>query len=114
MGGMTVLYDEDCVFCTRIAARLARRPGIAAEPIGSTAGARMLRDLTASERYAAVHVVDAHGRRSTGGAALPPLLEALPGGALPAALCRAFPRLTERLYRMVARNRSHLARLTRL
>ena len=106
-----MLYDEGCGVCTRLGARVARRSGIAAEPIGSAAGALFLRDLTPAERYAAFHVVDAHGRRWSAGAALPPLLDALPGG-LPASICRTFPVLTERVYRLVARSRPLIAKLT--
>jgi predicted DCC family thiol-disulfide oxidoreductase YuxK len=114
MARLTVLYDEGCGFCTSVAARVARRPGIAVEPIGSPAGALMLRDLSTSQRYSAFHVVDALGRRSTAGAALAPLLHELPAGALPAAVCRAFPWLGERLYRLVSGNRPLIAKLTGL
>jgi len=113
MAELTVLYDEGCVFCTRLALHLARRPGIEAEPIGSTTGARLLRDLTPAERYAAVHVVDGLGRRRTGGAALPPLLEKLPGGGLLAAVCRLSPAATERTYRLVARERAFIGKVIR-
>ncbi len=40
---------------------------------------------------------------------MPPLLDELPGGAFFAAVCRALPALTERVYQLVARNRSRLA-----
>ena len=114
MGNLTVLYDEGCCVCMRLGARAARRPGIAAEPIGSAAGSVFLRDLAPAERYAAFHVVDALGRRWSAGAALPPLLDELPGGAIFAAVCRALPALTERVYQLVARNRSRLAVIVRV
>jgi predicted DCC family thiol-disulfide oxidoreductase YuxK len=114
MAGLTLLYDEDCGFCTRIAAWVARRPGIGAEPIGSAAGSVFLRDLTPEQRYAAFHVVDTQGRRSSGGAAVPVLLDELPAGVLLATACRWFPALTERVYQLIARNRASLSRLTRL
>jgi predicted DCC family thiol-disulfide oxidoreductase YuxK len=113
MAELTLLYDEGCAFCTRLALRLARLPGIAVEPIGSATGSRLLRDLTPAERYAAVHVVDALGRRRTGGAALPPLLDKLPGGGLLAAVCRLFPAATERAYRLVARKRALIGKVIR-
>ena len=69
MAQLTVLYDEGCGFCTRVAQRLARSPLVDIAPIGSPLGSVLLRDLTLAERYAAVHVVDALGRRSSGGAA---------------------------------------------
>ena len=90
VGGLTVLYDEDCGFCTALARRLERYRGLRAAAIGSPAGMRLLRDLGDAERYATVHVVDSSGRRRSGGAAVAPLLRALPG-------CRALAGACERL-----------------
>jgi predicted DCC family thiol-disulfide oxidoreductase YuxK len=114
MAELTVLYDEGCGFCTRLAARLARRPHITAAPIGSATGSHLLRDLSPAERYATVHVVDATGRRWSGGGALPPLLRKLRGGSLVAAVCEVFPRPTHLAYRVVARHRGLVSSLTRL
>jgi predicted DCC family thiol-disulfide oxidoreductase YuxK len=111
---VTVLYDEDCGFCTRLAVWLAGVPEITATPIGSTVGSLMLRDLSPAQRYASVHVVDGLGRRRSAGAALPPLLRKLPGGRPVAAACEAFPGLTERAYRLVARNRGLLSKVAGL
>jgi predicted DCC family thiol-disulfide oxidoreductase YuxK len=72
----------------------------------------MLRDLPSSSRYASFHVVDEVGRRWSAGAALPPLLRELPGGLLAAAACNAFPALTEQAYRLVARHRDLVSKLT--
>jgi predicted DCC family thiol-disulfide oxidoreductase YuxK len=110
---LTVLYDEGCGFCTGLAAWLAGRPGIAAAAIGSAVGARALRDLPPQRRYDAVHVVAADGRRWSGGAALPVVLRALPGGRAPAAVLAALPGVTERGYRLVARNRALVSRIAR-
>lgn len=104
-----MLYDEGCRFCTELAARLARRAGLRAAAIGSDEGALLLRDLTEAERYDAVHVVDADGRRRTGGAALPPILRRLHGGVVPAAVLAALPGPTERAYRLVARHRGRIS-----
>jgi hypothetical protein len=38
VAALTLLYDEGCAFCTALALHLARRPGIAAQPIGSATG----------------------------------------------------------------------------
>ena len=105
MRELTVLYDEGCGFCAEIATWLARRPGLAAAPIGSDTGFRLLRDLTPGERYDSVHVVDALGRRRSAGAALPPLLRMAPGGTPLAVLFEAFPWLAERCYRLVSDRR---------
>jgi predicted DCC family thiol-disulfide oxidoreductase YuxK len=48
------------------------------------------------------------------GDAAAPLAELLPGGRPLAALFRAFPGSTDRVYRLVARNRGRLARLLRI
>jgi predicted DCC family thiol-disulfide oxidoreductase YuxK len=114
VAGLTVLYDEGCGFCTRLAARIARRAGVDAAAIGSAAGAHHLRDLGRSERYAAVHVVDRLGRRWSGGAAVARLLRDLPGGGPAAAVLSAFPGAAERVYRLVAGHRGLVARLVRL
>lgn len=114
MAQLTVLYDEGCGFCTRVARGLARSGRVELAPIGSPLGSVLLRDLTPAERYAAVHVVDARGRRSSGGAALAPLARAFPCGAPLAAALDAFPGATERAYGLVARNRGLVSRVTRL
>ena len=108
-----VLYDADCGFCTWTlslllrwdrAARLApvalQRPGVA----------DLLVELTPAERMASWHLISPSGERRSGGDALPPLLRALHGGRLPAALFARFPRLCARGYRWVADHRSGLSR----
>jgi predicted DCC family thiol-disulfide oxidoreductase YuxK len=109
---LTVLYDEGCGFCTRLAAWLERRDGIDAAAIGSETGARLLRDLPPVERYAELHVVDAIGRRRSGGAALPLLARQLRAGRAAARLLAAFPRPTAWSYGVVARHRALVSRLT--
>jgi predicted DCC family thiol-disulfide oxidoreductase YuxK len=52
----------------------------------------------------------ADAERYSAGAALPPLLRLLPGGALPAGVLAAAPQLTERAYRWVAAHRSLLSK----
>ena len=66
MAELTVLYDEGCGFCRRVALWVARPPRVEIAPIGSPAGELLLRDLTKPERYATMHVVDAIGRRPVG------------------------------------------------
>jgi predicted DCC family thiol-disulfide oxidoreductase YuxK len=111
---LTVLVDEDCGVCTRTGRWLARHEGLLVESIGSATGARLLRDLTPAERYAAVHAVDGDGRRSSGGAALQLIVRRLPGGRGPAALAARLPRLTDAAYGLVVRNRRALSRLVGL
>ena len=108
-----MLYDEGCGFCTRVALRVARPPRVDIAPIGSPLGSLLLRDLTPVERYATMHVVDATGRRRSGGAALAPLARTIPGGAALAAAFDAFPGLADAAYDLVARNRGLASKLLR-
>ena len=105
-----MLYDEGCRFCTAVAGALAAR-GLAGAAIGSPAGDTWLRDRDRRDRYAAFHAIDGAGRRRSGGAAVPLVLEAVPGGRLPAALARYAPRATHLGYGLVARNRRALSRV---
>jgi len=114
MDAVTVLYDDECGICTRLAAWLEVRPGMSVAPIDSGVGAVLLRDLSPAERIASVHVIEASGRRSSGGAALAPLLRRLPLGRFTATALEALPVASERLYRLVARHRRALSCLTRL
>lgn len=57
------------------------------------------------------HLVMPEGRVYSAGAAAPPLLRLLPGGRPLAAVLAAFPGVTERAYRGVARNRDRFGRL---
>jgi predicted DCC family thiol-disulfide oxidoreductase YuxK len=112
VAALTVLYDETCGVCTALAGWLQRRGrDVAVAPIGSTVGARLLRDLSPRERYASVHVVDRLGRRRSGGAAVPPVLRTLPGGAGPGALASALPRVTDAAYRLLSARRGLLGRV---
>jgi predicted DCC family thiol-disulfide oxidoreductase YuxK len=55
------------------------------------------------------HLISPTGTRISGGAALPRLLELLPGGRVPGAIFARFPRLTDSGYRWVAEHRSALS-----
>jgi predicted DCC family thiol-disulfide oxidoreductase YuxK len=113
-GRLVVLYDGDCGFCAWGLAwvlRWDRRGNLTPAAIQSAEGARLLADMPEDRRLSSWHACDEHGRRSSGGAALAPLLGRLPAGAPLAALARRFPRATESSYAWVAANRSHLGRL---
>jgi predicted DCC family thiol-disulfide oxidoreductase YuxK len=56
------------------------------------------------------HLISPAGERWSGGPALPPLLRALPGGRIPAAIFGTVPLLTDRGYRWVAEHRSGLSK----
>jgi predicted DCC family thiol-disulfide oxidoreductase YuxK len=111
---LTLLYDEECGFCTWLAATLARRRGLDSVGIGSVTGARLLRDLPLERRYDSVHVVDAQGRRRSGAAALPTLLHALPRLAWASRVVEGFPQPFAWGYELVSRHRQVLSRVLRL
>lgn len=114
MRDVTVLYDERCPLCARLTGPLGAVEGVSVAPIGSERGAQLLGDLTPAERYAALHVVDADGRRRSGADGLPPLLRRLRGGRFPAWLVERFPAAAALLYGLVARNRMRLSRALRV
>jgi predicted DCC family thiol-disulfide oxidoreductase YuxK len=111
MAEVTVLYDQGCGFCTRVALRVARPGRVDITPIGSPLGSLLLRDLDEAERYASMHVVDGVGRRRSAGAALAPLARALPGGRPLAGALDAFPGVAGAAYEVVARHRSLASKL---
>jgi predicted DCC family thiol-disulfide oxidoreductase YuxK len=116
---LTVLYDADCGWCSAVARRLRRLdrgsrlrfvPLQAAER-SPDAGVAMLarrRDLAAT-----LHVVDASGAWTSGGAAVLWILESLPPLRPLARLARLpiVGRLIEPAYRVVADHRGRLSRL---
>jgi len=111
---LTILYDEDCGFCTFLAQRLAKREGITDAAIGSALGDAALAPMSREERYTSFHVVDGTGHVSTAGEAVAVLLTALPGGRVTSRLAQRFPRLTDALYRRAAKHRDLLGRVFRV
>lgn len=109
-----LLYDADCGFCRWTLAHVLRwdRDG-RLEPLAlqEPRAVALLADMSEEERMASWHLVSPAGERWSAGAAAPPLLRLLPGGGAAARLLAAFPSLTERLYRFVARHRGTLGRL---
>jgi predicted DCC family thiol-disulfide oxidoreductase YuxK len=108
-----VLYDSDCGFCKWLLATLLRRDeGRELRPVAlqSAEAEALLSDLPAAERMASWHLISPHGERLSGGAAAPPALELVRGGAPIAALLARVPGLTDRGYSWVAAHRSQLSR----
>jgi predicted DCC family thiol-disulfide oxidoreductase YuxK len=70
----------------------------------------LLPDVDEETKMASWHLVLPDGRRYRTGAALPPLLRALPAGRLLASVAAAAPGVTERGYRWVADHRNLLGR----
>ena len=108
-----VMYDADCGMCTWVVAVLLawdRDRHLHPCAIQSPAGERLLGDLDEQARLDSWHLISPAGERSSGGAALGPLLGLLPGGTLGARVASASPALSERAYRWVADHRSLLSR----
>jgi predicted DCC family thiol-disulfide oxidoreductase YuxK len=112
MDVVTVLYDRECGFCTWSADKLrswdGRRQRLRFVPLQSTEAEELLRPMGNAERSASWHAVT-RARVYSGGAALGPVLRAVPGGFPAAVITERLPRTTERLYRLVAANRLRLA-----
>ena len=115
MKGRGVLfYDEECGFCRWSAAKILawdRGRSIVPLAIGSPESAALLAGVEPDQRLASWHFRDPNGAVFSAGAAFPPLLRLLPGGAPLAGLSARFPRGTERTYRIVAANRGALGAL---
>jgi predicted DCC family thiol-disulfide oxidoreductase YuxK len=113
VGRQLLLYDADCGFC-RICVALVlawdRRRRLRPVALQSDEAGGPLGTMPEPERMASWHLVQADGRVRSAGAAFPPLLRELPGGAGLAVLAERFPGGSERAYALVARNRSALGR----
>jgi predicted DCC family thiol-disulfide oxidoreductase YuxK len=103
-----LLFDNDCGFCRRSVERILRwdrhgrlRPVALRDPEAD----ELLGGMDEERKLASWHLVTPDGTVYSAGAAFPPLLRLLPGGRPLAALAAAFPSLTERAYRYVARTR---------
>ena len=107
-----VLYDRDCGICSAFS-RLIRvvdmRRRIRIETIQSSR--HLIRDVPAERVLDAFHVVTRDGRSTTGGDAVPTLIEALPLGIGLARILRASTILTAAVhasYRFLTRFRDRL------
>lgn len=113
MSQVVLLYDADCGFCRWSLDKVLRRDKgkrIRPVPIQSSEGTELLGDMDEEKRLASWHLVDENGRIFSAGAAVPELSRRLPGGAPLSSMFRAFPKSTDRLYRLIASNRHRLGR----
>jgi predicted DCC family thiol-disulfide oxidoreductase YuxK len=111
---VTVLYDRDCGFCRWSMGKLLawdRDRRLRPVAIQSEEGERLLADLAPEQRLASAHAIDAAGRRTSGGDALAPVAEMLPGGRPLAALARRAPGLARAGYDAIAGRRPLWGRL---
>jgi predicted DCC family thiol-disulfide oxidoreductase YuxK len=110
---LIVLYDGDCGFCKVTLALLLswdRAQRLIPVSIQSTRGGGLLRDMARQDRLKSWHLIDHAGLVRSGGAGIPVILAALPGGALIARVASRFPRTTSRAYEWVAAHRVLLGR----
>jgi predicted DCC family thiol-disulfide oxidoreductase YuxK len=109
---LVLLYDEDCGFCRWSLDKILtwdRAGRLRPVPLQDPEADRLLGDMPPERKMASWHLVMPDGRVYSAGAAAAPLAEVLPAGAPIAAVARVFPRITERTYDLVARNRDRLA-----
>jgi predicted DCC family thiol-disulfide oxidoreductase YuxK len=110
----TVCYDDDCGLCRWCAWQLRRwdrRARLRFVALGDAAAGELLQGLSPDRRWSSWHLVSTDGHVWSGGAAVPRVLELLPGGRPLAALADRFPGVTERAYRSVADRRDRIGRL---
>jgi predicted DCC family thiol-disulfide oxidoreductase YuxK len=114
---LTVLYDAECAFCTRVAARLAgmdRGRALRFLPLQAAAedGQTVVAELAARrDLSAAIHVIDAEGRWASGGEAVLRASDRLPvlRPVVRAARSCLLAPAVEPLYRFVADHRGWFA-----
>jgi predicted DCC family thiol-disulfide oxidoreductase YuxK len=106
-----ILYDDDCGFC-KVSLGLIllwdRRRRLRPVPIESDEGDRLLAGMDHERRLASWHLAAPGAAPASAGAAFPPLLRLLPGGAPLAWASARLPGLTERGYAAVASRRGIL------
>ena len=113
MSEAVILYDADCGFCRWAVDRVLawdRAGKLRSTALQGPEADRLLPGLAAAEKMASWHLVIG-GQVHSGGAAAAPLLRLLPGGRPLASVVATFPGLTDRAYRLVARNRDGFGRL---
>lgn len=112
-----LLYDEDCGFCRWSLDKILawdRAKRVRPVAIQSDEGSKLLASIAPDTRLDSWHLLRHDGKLFSAGAAAEPLAGMLPGGRPLAVVFAAFPGVTERAYRFVARHRSGLARLLRV
>ena len=110
-GDHAILYDADCGFCRWSLVKLLawdRHHRVRPVALQSPESNALLPGMTDEVKFASWHLVDPAGRVYSAGAAAPPLLRLLPGGAPLATVAAVLPGATDAAYRWVARHRTWL------
>ncbi len=107
---LVLLFDGTCGFCTRCVRWVRDRDGsgLVNATVNQARGVADRYGLTRADVDRSVWVIDAHGRRASGAAAVNAVLAALGGGYAPLARLLTMPPLAwieERAYYWVARHR---------
>ena len=113
MSEAVILYDADCGFCRWAVERLLawdRAGRLRSATLQGPQADRLLGGMGEEAKMASWHLVIDENVYS-GGAVAAPLLRLLPGGRRLAPCVAAFPHLSDRAYRLVARKRDSLGRL---
>jgi predicted DCC family thiol-disulfide oxidoreductase YuxK/ribosomal protein S18 acetylase RimI-like enzyme len=113
IGSLIVLYDGECGFCKVVMGVLLswdRAGRLRPAAIQSTRAERLLADIERERRLDSWHVIDAAGVLRSGGAGIPVLCAALPGGTPFGRLASRFPTATSRVYEWMAEHRVLLGR----
>jgi predicted DCC family thiol-disulfide oxidoreductase YuxK len=113
MSEAVVFYDAECGFCRWAVDKLLawdRAGRLRPAALQGPEADRLLPGLSKEARMASWHLV-VDGQVYSGGAAAAPLLRLLPGGRPFAPVVGAFPGVSDRAYRLVARNRDRFGRL---
>ena len=114
MNPAVLLYDSDCGFCRWSVDKVLawdRGARVRSMELQDPEADKLLGGMEEGAKMASWHPVTPEGRVYSAGAAAPPLLRLLPGGRPLAAVLAAFPGVTDRAYRVVARNRDRFGRL---
>lgn len=109
-----LLYDSDCGFCRWCADKVLawdRRGLLRPLALQDPEADAVLGGMDPAVKMDSWHLAMPDGRVYSGGAAASRLLRLLPGGRPLAALLSLSPPLTDRAYRVVARNRDRFGRL---
>lgn len=109
----TILYDSGCGFCRWAIDKILawdRRNRLRLVPLQDPESDRLLPRMDQATKMSSWHLVMDDGQLRSAGAAVAPLLALLPGGRPLAAIAGTLPRMTDRGYRLVARNRDRLGR----
>jgi predicted DCC family thiol-disulfide oxidoreductase YuxK len=109
-----LLYDSDCGFCRWSVDKVLawdRGGRVKSMELQDPEADSVLGGMEEAVKMSSWHLVTPDGRVYSAGAAAPQLLRLLPGGTPLAAVFSAFPGVTDRAYRAVARNRDRFGRL---